>query len=50
MAADRGGVEKLNINFKEKNVLDKTENNNSARKENSKDLLKVCPERGGYNL
>ena len=45
MAADRGSVGKLNINFKEKNGLKKAENNNFPRKENSKDLLKVCPER-----
>jgi hypothetical protein len=50
MAAGKASVDNLKTNFKEKNSLKRVENNNFARKENCKDLLKVCPERGMYSL
>ena len=47
MAAAGSSDENLQICLNEKNSPEITLNNNFSRKENCKDLLKVCPERGG---
>ncbi|XP_028398294.1 uncharacterized protein LOC114521919 [Dendronephthya gigantea] len=46
MAAAASSGEKLQNCSNEKNGSKKSPNNNFERKENCKDLLKVCPERG----